>query len=241
MTKPFISLEIRHESLASAYAQVPGRISEYGAAAAEARVAHQRAEHERKREEALCYQLARAQLEMPAPGDGEKKASSRGPTEAQVEAHMRTSAQLAGRLLAACEKEWLAEADYEVARSNFQAVRAEADLVAEAARDRRAELANLDPTLRFPAPARFNIEQEFPPFKPTGPVQVEKMTVSGPGGSRELKWEELPLLPGYRCGECKKPVRTTPLGGAVCELGHGGAEEPIPVEPAKTPKGRRGP
>ena len=235
MTKLFVPLEIRHESLASAYAQVPGRISEYGAAAAEARVAHQRAEHERKREEALCYQLARAQLEMPAPGEGEgRKASSRGPTEAQVEAHMRTSAQLAGRLLAACEKEWLAEADYEVARANFQAVRAEADLVAEAARDRRAELANLDPVMRYPAP-RFNIEQEFPPFKPTGPEKVlaEAQQLNTP-------WEELPLLPGYRCAECKKPVRTAPMGGAVCALGHGGAEEPIPAESPPKPK-RRGP
>ena len=215
MTRPFQPLDIDLATLSHAYGQVPGRISAQGGEVAAARLAYQRAEHERKREEALCYQLARVELEQA------RGAKGKAPTEAQVDAHMRTDPALSARLLAACEAEWVAEAAYEVARSNYKAVVTEGDMVAEAARDRREEMRQIDPTLRLPAPAA------RPPvagFDPGG------LSWPAPQVAEGAPWHELPVVRGTVCAECGEPVRMSP-SGSVCQRGHGG----VGVRPANPP------
>lgn len=137
-------LTLTPELLSQEMAQVAGRISYVGGMLADAREELLRAEHERKREESACYLLARAALEATTTN---VKGEAKAPTEKQIDAYMRTNAPLAQRLLAAMEREAVAEARVETLRADYAAVKVEADLIAEVARNQRAEMQNLNPTV----------------------------------------------------------------------------------------------
>mgnify|MGYP000449824221 CR=1 FL=1 len=145
--------------LTAALMSAPGQISEVGRALAHARFLFVEAENARKKEEAFLYQAARLQLEEGAPpepaGKGDKPPRApKAPTEAQVQSHMRTDPELGRRYDNALLREATAEARYEALRADYKAVCTEAEMLAEVARNQRAELQNLDPTVRFPAVGR---------------------------------------------------------------------------------------
>lgn len=139
--EPFSGLSLLPEALTASMQQVPGRISYRGARQADARMTHQRAELARKHVEAALYVEAKAALMAPPYGQAK-------PTEAAIDAHIHTDPALRARLDAAFEVEFAAERAYEEAKAIFAAVKEEANMVAEAARTLRSEMANLDPTLK---------------------------------------------------------------------------------------------
>jgi hypothetical protein len=131
---------------------VPARISEVGRQLAEAQFLFAAAKEHREKEEAFLYQAARLQLEEGAEPVTDAKGKTKDPkppTEAQVQALMRTDEVLAPRRDAAVMQEAMAEARYEALRADYRAVCTEADMVAESARNTRQELQNLDPTVRL--------------------------------------------------------------------------------------------
>lgn len=132
------------ENLTASYAQVGARISNQGRLVAELRAELVFAKKQREKEEALVYQLARVELEMAGKG------GSRGVTEGQVAAHTRSEPHLDKRIIEAYKVEAVAEAQYEVARVDLDAMRREAEMLVSAGADRRAELNNLDPMIRNP-------------------------------------------------------------------------------------------
>lgn len=136
--EPFRALSLSNEALSASMQSVPGRISYYGGRAADARRAFQTAELARKNEEAALYVAAKAELGT----------APKAPTEASIEAYIRTAPHLRARLDAAYQREFDAEHAYEVAKATFAATKEEASMVAEAARNARAEMAHLDPTIR---------------------------------------------------------------------------------------------
>lgn len=157
-----------HTQIGAALMSVPARISEVGRQLAEAQFLYTAAKEHREKEEAFLYQAARLQLEEIGPlkaGKFDKDGNPeiikpKPPTEAQVQAFMRTDEVLAPRRDAAVMQEAVAEARYEALRADYRAVCTEADMVAESARNTRQELQNLDPTVRlaqlgrsWPAPA----------------------------------------------------------------------------------------
>jgi hypothetical protein len=113
----------------------------------------------------LCVSNKAARLQLEEGAEPVKDAKGnlkdpKPPTEAQVQALMRTDEVLAPRRDAAVMQEAMAEARYEALRADYRAVCTEADMVAESARNTRQELQNLDPTVRlaqlgrsWPAPA----------------------------------------------------------------------------------------
>lgn len=133
----FYALSMSNEALSNSMQSVPGRISFYGGRAADARRAFQLAELARKNEEAALYMAAKAEL----------AGAPKAPTEAAIEAHIRTAPHLRARLDAAYQREYDAEHAYEVAKATFAAAKEEANMVAEAARNARAEMAHLDPRI----------------------------------------------------------------------------------------------
>ena len=137
----FSGLSLLPESLTASMQQVAGRISYYGAAQAAARTELQRAELARKHVEAELYVEAKSMLMAPPHSQAK-------PTEAGINAHVHTDPALRERLDAAFEREFASERAYEEAKALYAAVKEEANLVAEAARTHRAEMANLDPTIR---------------------------------------------------------------------------------------------
>lgn len=204
-----------HSTLPLAYSTCAGKISRVGALLAQTRQAHQMAEHERKRTEASCYLQARARMEEIAQATG-KDGAKKAPTEAQVDAFMRTDPVLSSMYDAAVLAEYTAEASYEAMRANYKAVCTEADLAAEVARDRRAEMGHLDPTLRVFTPNR------IPEVRPA---------LSEP----RLPWSSFPVVKDRECGVCHTIVRVTQSGN-VCVNGHGGFD----IESSQKPP-RRGP
>lgn len=152
-----------HTQIGAALMSVPARISEVGRQLAEAQFLFAAAKEHREKEEAFIYQAARLQLEEGAEPVKDAKGNLKDPkppTEAQVQALMRTDEVLAPRRDAAVMQEAMAEARYEALRADYRAVCTEADMVAESARNTRQELQNLDPTVRlaqlgrsWPAPA----------------------------------------------------------------------------------------
>ncbi len=141
--------------LSAALAGVPGQISEAGRRVAQGQYELAEAKAHLDREEAFCYQAARIALT----GACGKDSKGQRPTEAQVKAHMRTDSGLWDRYHAAYVASELAEARHEALRSDYRAVCLEADMIAEASRNARAEMAHLDPSLRlgqigrsYPAP-----------------------------------------------------------------------------------------
>ena len=133
--------------LSAALAGVPGQISEAGRRAAQGQYELAEAKAHLDREEAFCYQAARIALTGACGKDS--KGQDKDPTEAQVKAHMRTDSGLWDRYYAAYVASELAEARHESLRSDYRAVCLEADMIAEASRNARAEMAHLDPSLRF--------------------------------------------------------------------------------------------
>lgn len=139
--EPFSGLSLLPEALTNSMQQVAGRISYRGARQAEMRVAFQRAELARKHVEADLYVEAKSMLMAPPHNQAK-------PTEAGINAHIHTTPALRERLDAAFEREFAAERAYEEAKAVFTAVKEEANMVAEAARSLRAEMAHLEPTVR---------------------------------------------------------------------------------------------
>lgn len=133
--------------LSAALAGVPGQISEAGRRVAQGQYELAEAKAHLDREEAFCYQAARIALTGACGKDS--KGQDKDPTEAQVKAHMRTDSGLWDRYYAAYVASELAEARHEALRSDYRAVCLEADMIAEASRNARAEMAHLDPSLRF--------------------------------------------------------------------------------------------
>jgi len=141
-----------HTQIGAALMSVPARISEVGRQLAEAQFLFAAAKEHREKEEAFLYQAARLQLEEGAEPVKDAKGNLKDPkppTEAQVQALMRTDEVLAPRRDAAVMQEAMAEARYEALRADYRAVCTEADMVAESARNTRQELQNLDPTVRL--------------------------------------------------------------------------------------------
>lgn len=143
--------------LSAALAGVPGQISEAGRRVAQAQYELAEAKAHLDREEAFCYQASRIALQGTCGQDS--KGQAKDPTEAQVKANMRTDSTLWERYYSAYIAAELAEARHESLRSDYRAVCLEADMIAEATRNARAEMAHLDPTLRlgqigrsYPAP-----------------------------------------------------------------------------------------
>ena len=133
--------------LSAALAGVPGQISEAGRRVAQAQYELAEAKAHLDREEAFCYQASRIALQGTCGQDS--KGQAKDPTEAQVKANMRTDSVLWERYHAAYVASELAEARHEALRSDYRAVCLEADMIAEASRNARAEMAHLDPSLRF--------------------------------------------------------------------------------------------
>lgn len=133
--------------LSAALASVPGQVSEAGRRVAYAQYTLAEAKAHRDREESFVYQAARIALQGQCGKDS--KGQEKDPTEAQVKAHMRTDPELWQRLHRAVMEAELSEARYETARSDYRAVCLEADMVLESCRNARAEMANLDPAVRF--------------------------------------------------------------------------------------------
>lgn len=143
--------------LSAALAGVPGQISEAGRRVAQAQYELAEAKAHLDREEAFCYQASRIALQGTCGQDS--KGQAKDPTEAQVKANMRTDSTLWERYYSAYIAAELAEARRESLRSDYRAVCLEADMIAEATRNARAEMAHLDPTMRlgqigrsYPAP-----------------------------------------------------------------------------------------
>ena len=143
--------------LSAALAGVPGQISEAGRRVAQAQYELAEAKAHLDREEAFCYQASRIALQGTCGQDS--KGQAKDPTEAQVKANMRTDSTLWERYYSAYIAAELAEARHESLRSDYRAVCLEADMIAEATRNARAEMAHLDPTMRhgqigrsYPAP-----------------------------------------------------------------------------------------
>ena len=143
--------------LSAALAGVPGQISEAGRRVAQAQYELAEAKAHLDREEAFCYQASRIALQGTCGQDS--KGQAKDPTEAQVKANMRTDSMLWERYYSAYIAAELAEARHESLRSDYRAVCLEADMIAEATRNARAEMAHLDPTMRlgqigrsYPAP-----------------------------------------------------------------------------------------
>lgn len=199
-------LTLTPELLSQEMAQVAGRISYVGGALATAREELLRAEHERKRTESLCLLKARLDLEGV---NKTAKGESKGPTEKQVDSHMRTDPALSAQLNIAVEREIVAEARVETLRADYAAVKVEADLIAEVARNQRAEMQHLNPTV-YAQPLQQQTFQRVPTAE------------------MDVPWARLRLIPDKRCSVCKLEVRQSP-SGTVCEAGHGGA----PLEDAE--------
>ena len=143
--------------LSAALAGVPGQISEAGRRVAQAQYELAEAKAHLDREEAFCYQASRIALQGTCGQDS--KGQAKDPTEAQVKANMRTDSTLWERCYSAYIAAEMAEARHESLRSDYRAVCLEADMIAEATRNARAEMAHLDPTMRlgqigrsYPAP-----------------------------------------------------------------------------------------
>lgn len=143
--------------LSAALAGVPGQISEAGRRVAQAQYELAEAKAHLDREEAFCYQASRIALQGACGQDS--KGQAKDPTEAQVKANMRTDSTLWERYYSAYIAAEMAEARHESLRSDYRAACLEADMIAEATRNARAEMAHLDPTMRlgqigrsYPAP-----------------------------------------------------------------------------------------
>ena len=160
--------------LTAALAGVPGQISEAGRRVAQGQYELAEAKAHLDREEAFCYQAARIALTGACGKDS--KGQDKDPTEAQVKAHMRTDSGLWDRYYAAYVASELAEARHEALRSDYRAVCLEADMIAEASRNARAEMAHLDPSLRFG-----QIGRSYPAPPPLRPAQTRQMEM-GIGG-----------------------------------------------------------
>lgn len=162
--------------LSAALAGVPGQISEAGRRVAQGQYELAEAKAHLDREEAFCYQAARIALTGACGKDS--KGQDKDPTEAQVKAHMRTDSALWDRYYAAYVASELAEARHESLRSDYRAVCLEADMIAEASRNARAEMAHLDPSLRFG-----QIGRSYPAPQPIGaPRQVQMgIELAAPG------------------------------------------------------------
>lgn len=228
-----------HSTLPLAYSTCAGKISRVGALLAQTRQAHQMAEHERKRTEASCYLQARARMEEIAQATG-KDGAKKAPTEAQVDAFMRTDPVLSSMYDAAVLAEYTAEASYEAMRANYKAVCTEADLAAEVARDRRAEMGHIDPTLRA-VPGRMQGNPSVPSvsfsFEPPAPAPVVVPPMLE--GSREtaLFGDDRPgMVKGCALARVEPLASCTACNGGPCQ------SEKYKVEPlsAKKPT-RRGP
>lgn len=187
-----------HHNIQADMLSAPGRISEAGRRLAGARYDYAMAKAAREREEAMLYQMARAEL-------AGAKVDGKGPTEAQVNAFVRTDPRYAARYGAAIMNEAQAEAVYEVSRSDYTAILKETDLLMEAARNSRAEMGHLDPTVRTG-----QIGRSYP----------------RPSDQERFVFESHPVRKGYHCRVCLGEVRATP-SGYVCKQGHGGTEVPV--------------
>lgn len=187
-----------HTQIGAALMSVPARISEVGRQLAEAQFLFATAKEHREKEEAFLYQAARLQLEEGAEPVKDAKGNLKDPkppTEAQVQALMRTDEVLAPRRDAAVMQEALAEARYEALRADYRAVCTEADMVAESARNTRQELQNLDPTVRLAQLGR---------SWPSGGVRQEQLLPTDPRFS------------GFAPADTRAPSQrtiTTGLGG----------------------------
>lgn len=135
-------LELRHETLGSEYSQIGPRISDQARILGPKIVAAGLAEAERKRVEAKLQLQARAMLEMKHKAGGPKV------TEAMVEATWRSEDPFSGEWLDAVRKEFETQAAREVAKADLTALIREADMLSQAAQDRRKELGTIDPVVR---------------------------------------------------------------------------------------------
>jgi hypothetical protein len=201
-----------HTQIGAALMSVPARISEVGRQLAEAQFLFTAAKEHREKEEAFLYQAARLQLEEGAEPIKDAKGNLKDPkppTEAQVQALMRTDEVLAPRRDAAVMQEAVAEARYEALRADYRAVCTEADMVAESARNTRQELQNLDPTVRLAQLGR---------TYPTGPRRAEPGEVFAL--AEKMQQEQLlpadPRFSGFAPASTRAPSQrtiTTGLGG----------------------------
>lgn len=197
-----------HTQIGAALMSVPARISETGRKLAEAQYLFAAAKEHRAKEEAFIYQAARLTLEEGAEPVKDAKGNLKDPkppTEAQVQAFMRTDPDLSERRDAAIMQEAVAEARYEALRADYRAVCTEADMVAEAARNTRQELQNLDPAVRLAQLGR---------SWPSGGMRQDQLPPADSrfSGFAHINRPATPSAPEIR-------------GGVVsnCELGQGGS------------------
>lgn len=68
---------------------------------------------------------------------------------------------------------------------------------------------------------------------PVRPGQVQSRLTDAASNATNFDngFKDLEIIVGHRCRTCRGEVRSTP-SGAVCANGHGGDDEPIPVEDA---------
>jgi hypothetical protein len=148
-------LSLRVDNIEHEYAVIGPRIAYQGRVCAQAQAQAEIAKEARDRTYAMLWLQAKSLIEegRARVGSVVVKPSSRGATEAQIDAVMRAMEPMASQRSHAAMVCIQATAAAASARSDFQALITEANMLTMVSSDRRKEMGTIEPTMRNPRDA----------------------------------------------------------------------------------------